>query len=149
LIAEQVEELQRLSGSHRLVSKYNGALWVHADKERIGQVLINLITNAVKYSPEGGTVVIASEALNGMVQVSVQDQGIGIPEDLWDKVFDRFFQIGNIKGQFFAGMGLELYITAEIVRRHGGAIWVRSSPNEGATFFFTLPLCQHAVPLNC
>jgi two-component system CheB/CheR fusion protein len=139
LIASSVEDLQTLSVKHTLVFKPSVLKPVTADRERIGQVLTNLISNAVKYSPEGGEVIITSLEQEGDVQVSIQDTGIGIPEDLQQKVFDRFFRISYAQVNTFPGMGLGLYISAGIVQRHGGKIAVESKPGKGSRFYFTLP----------
>ncbi len=140
LITGRTEELQRISGSHHLVWKAGSPHYVTADKERIGQVLINLISNAIKYSPKGGDVIISCRSEDNGLKVSVRDNGIGIPEEMQRKVFDRFFRIRQQQIETFPGMGLGLYITAGIVHRHGGTIGVDSKEGEGSTFFFTLPV---------
>jgi signal transduction histidine kinase len=101
--------------------------------------LDNLISNAIRYSPDGGEIVISSEAVKGGVAVGIRDNGIGIPEELQDKVFDRFFRVTGSRRQTFPGTGLGLYISAGIIHRHGGAISVESRLNEGSVFHFTLP----------
>ncbi|MBE7171942.1 MAG: HAMP domain-containing histidine kinase [Williamsia sp.] len=75
-----------------------------------------------------------------LIQVSVQDQGIGISPEMHAKVFDRFFRVGDVQVQALSGMGLGLYVTAGIVHRHGGKMWVESEVGKGSTFYFTLPL---------
>jgi two-component system, chemotaxis family, CheB/CheR fusion protein len=144
LITEQVEELQRISDKHPIRWQPGSECRVMADKERIGQVLTNLLSNAIKYSPGGGEVTIRCERENDHFKVSVQDGGIGIPEDVQRKVFDRFYRVKNQQMQSFPGMGLGLYITAGIIYRHGGEIWVESKLGEGSTFFFTLPIGEAA-----
>jgi two-component system CheB/CheR fusion protein len=139
LIAASVEDLKRISNRHTLVFKPGLLQPVTADRERIGQVMANLISNAVKYSPEGSEVDIASEELGNGILVSVQDTGIGIPEELLQKVFDRFFRVNYDQVNTFPGMGLGLYISAGIVHRHGGKIAVESKPGKGSRFYFTLP----------
>jgi two-component system, chemotaxis family, CheB/CheR fusion protein len=143
LIKDRAESLQRLSAKHKLVVLPGILKPVQADKERIGQVLTNLISNAIKYSPNGGDVVISSVEVQNGVQVSVRDSGIGIPEDLQNRVFDRFFRVSNPRIHSFPGMGLGLYITAGIVHRHGGTISATSKPGEGSVFYFTLPYDKH------
>ena len=139
LIAARVEELQRLSEKHELVFRQSSIRPITADRERIGQVLINLITNAIKYSPNGGKVTVSTEQEKGGVKISVNDQGIGIAEEVRHKVFDRFYRVSNPKMETFPGMGLGLYISAGIIKRHGGTIAVDSEPGKGSTFYFTLP----------
>jgi PAS domain S-box-containing protein len=139
LIQEQIEELQRLSTAHKLVFKPAARAMVKADKERIGQVLTNLINNAIKYSPNGGAITITSEETEQGMQVRVKDPGIGIPEKMISNIFNRFFRINNPKVQSYPGMGLGLYISAAIIERHGGTIAVNSKEGKGAEFRFTIP----------
>ena len=140
LISERIEELNRLWQKHPLVFRPAGQVTITADKERIRQVLNNLIANAVKYSPSGGDVEIACEVLEQEAKVSVADQGIGIPAGMEEKVFERFFRVQHTQLNLFPGMGLGLYITAGIVRRHGGTIGVKANASRGSVFYFTLPL---------
>lgn len=139
LIAERIEELGRISGKHKIIFNQGQLPLLLADNERIGQVLTNLISNAIKYSPAGGNIIITTKTSGHNIKVSVQDSGIGIPQHAQHKVFERFFRLGNIKMQDFSGMGLGLYISAEIVRRHGGNIKVTSKEGKGSTFSFTIP----------
>jgi signal transduction histidine kinase len=98
----------------------------------------------MKYTPGTGAIVIATKALENAVQIAVQDSGTGIPAGLKDKIFDRFFRIMNADVPSTAGMGLGLFITAGIVKRHGGHITVESEEGKGATFYVTLP-CEVPV----
>ncbi|MBE7170114.1 MAG: PAS domain S-box protein [Williamsia sp.] len=139
LIEERGQDLQRLSLSHNLVLPNAKETFVTADRERIGQVLTNLISNAIKYSPKGGDVIIGLKMITGAVQVSVKDNGMGIPKELHEKVFERFFRVKTEQMKNYPGMGLGLYITAYIVQKHGGKIWLESKEGEGTTFYFTLP----------
>jgi signal transduction histidine kinase len=108
------------------------------DKERVLRVFSNLISNAVKFSPRGATVHVRGEPRNAMALFSVRDHGLGIAPELRDKLFDRYARGKNSPH----GLGLGLYIAKSIVRAHGGEIWVESEPNEGAAFFFTLPIAH-------
>lgn len=139
LIADLVGEMQPLSDVHTLIFIPGEVGDVVADAERIEQVLTNLITNAIKYSPDGGKVTITSEPFGNVTKISVKDEGIGIPEELQSKVFDRFFRVGNSSIATIQGMGLGLYISSAIVQRHGGKLWVDSTPGKGSTFYFTIP----------
>lgn len=109
---------------------------VKVDNERILQVLGNLITNAVKFSPRGETVVLGVEEAEGDVRFSVKDAGVGIPEDKLEAVFEKFWQVA---GNDRRGLGLGLYISRCVVQAHGGKIWARSELAAGSTFFFTVP----------
>jgi signal transduction histidine kinase len=140
LIAERVDELKRLSAKHDIVFRQRSDRGeIAADKERIEQVLTNLIINAIKYSPDGGDITIKTEDTKYALKVSVQDKGIGIPEEMQPKVFDRFFRVGRPHAESFSGMGLGLYISAGIIQRHGGTINVESKPGKGSTFYFIIP----------
>lgn len=139
LIVERVEELKRISKNHKFVVKLDKAKDIKADRERIEQVLTNLLSNAIKYSPAGGDIIITSKAIKKGVKVSVQDYGIGIPENMINNIFDRFFRIANPQINTYPGMGLGLYISAGIVERHGGSISVESEEGKGSTFYFTIP----------
>ncbi|MGN7205344.1 ATP-binding protein [Pedobacter sp. SAFR-022] len=112
---------------------------VEADSERIQQVVINLVNNAMKYAHGTGKIWINIAKVDGDVKVSVTDQGPGIEEDKLPHLFDRFYRADISSGQY-SGLGLGLYIASEIVRRHKGQIGVDSSPGKGSTFWFTLPL---------
>jgi PAS domain S-box-containing protein len=139
LIRERVEELQGLTSKHQLIFHPGDIGPVIADKERIGQVLTNLLSNAIKYSPAGGEVTIITGPAEKNVQVSVVDRGIGIPESVREKIFDRFYRVNNSSMHSFQGMGLGLYISAGIIHRHKGNIFVESTEGGGTTFRFLLP----------
>ena len=109
------------------------------DRSRIQQVLVNLIDNAVKYSPSGGEVSVSTVASSEGVRVEVRDQGIGIPPAEQTSIFEKFYR-GSLEGeQVRAGTGLGLYICRELVQRMGGTIGVESDPGSGSTFYFELP----------
>lgn len=113
---------------------------VHADRERIRIVCENLLTNALKYSPHGGTVRIAARTDNGMAIVSVSDQGIGIPLNEQTKIFERFYRIDNRLRRETQGFGLGLFLAKAIIDMHHGQIWVESHNHHGSRFFFSIPL---------
>jgi len=140
LIAERVEDLQKLSDKHKLIFRPETLSMINADRERIEQVLNNLILNAIKYSPDGGDITISSKPDADGVRVTVSDRGIGIPQEHMHKIFERFFRITGPQSDGFPGMGLGLYISAGIVQRHGGKITVDSKKGEGSVFQFTIPL---------
>jgi len=109
---------------------------VAMDHERILQVLGNLITNAVKFSPTGGVVVVAAEVVGNDVRFSVKDRGVGVPADKLETIFDRFWQVRKDDRR---GLGLGLHISRCLVQAHGGQIWVESEVGVGSTFLFTVP----------
>lgn len=137
-MTEKAEEIQRTT-SHRFELNIQSAPPVFADRERIGQVISNLLSNAVKYSPEGTTITIASHPEHDRIKVSIKDEGYGIPESEFDKIFERFFRVAANNMDTFPGMGLGLYITAQIIQKHGGTISVQSKEGEGSVFSFWLP----------
>jgi two-component system CheB/CheR fusion protein len=113
-------------------------LEIEADSERIQRVIVNFVNNAVKYAPESKNIVIRAEKAGKQVKVSVIDRGPGIAEDKLPHLFDRYYRADS-EGAQYSGLGLGLYISAEIIRRHGGDIGVDSEPGNGSTFWFTLP----------
>ena len=115
---------------------------VKADANKIIWVLTNLISNALHYTEGGGSIRLSAEHLGPYIHVSVGDNGPGIPFEVQSKIFDKFVQIKSDNA--LGGSGLGLTICREIVRAHGGTIWVESTPGVGSTFTFTLPVRQKA-----
>jgi len=109
------------------------------DKIRIEQVLINFLSNAIKYSPDNNQIFVTTFADEKEVRISVTDFGIGIPDFKQEYVFQKFYRVEESSLQF-QGMGIGLYICSEIIKQHHGTIGVSSEPGEGSTFYFTLPL---------
>jgi signal transduction histidine kinase len=117
---------------------------VLGDRDRLEQVLGNLLENAVKYSPDGSEIFVSVEDRAEQVVTSVADRGIGIPTDELAQVFERFHRGRQVSSTNYGGLGLGLYITKQIVERHGGTIWVDSREGQGTTFYFSLPVTQIA-----
>ncbi len=115
---------------------------INADSNQIKQVLVNLLENAAAYSEEATRVLVRARTVDGEVEVSVSDQGIGIPTEELEKVFDKFYR-GSQKRRRPGGTGLGLAICKSIVLAHGGRIWAESQPGSGSTFYFTLPTGEH------
>jgi signal transduction histidine kinase len=115
---------------------------VEADESRIHRVAVNLLSNAVKFSPDGGEIILGAQPDKEHMLLWVKDSGIGISQDILPKVFDRFFRADNRATRSVGGTGLGLSLVKEILTAHRGRIWVESTPGEGSTFFFTLPLLQ-------
>jgi len=125
-------------GKHTLEVVGDDKLEVYADRNRLEQVLCNLLTNAFKYSPENTAVVVYFEKNgDGTVKIAVNDNGIGIPADKLENIFDRFFRVEN-NSRYFSGIGLGLYISSEIVKQHQGQIGVDSIFGKGSTFWFAI-----------
>jgi PAS domain S-box-containing protein len=140
-LAVEVVEAMQHSAKQRLRLEAGEVKPVYADRERIRQVLTNLLANAIKYSPGAGEVLIRVMG-NGAdsVNVCVQDFGIGMSEEVRSRVFERFYRANDGIANTYPGLGLGLYISAQIIDRHGGEIRVESRPGEGSTFCFTLPV---------
>ncbi|MCA9936884.1 MAG: GAF domain-containing protein, partial [Anaerolineales bacterium] len=134
---------------HNLVAEKNGLILethlpqtdpeAFVDQGRINQVLDNLIGNAIKFSPDGGKIVITLEDKGDKILLSVKDEGVGVPEDKILRIFDRFYQVDGSSRRRFGGTGLGLAIAKRIVEAHQGMIWVESKINQGSTFYFELP----------
>jgi signal transduction histidine kinase len=114
------------------------------DRDKLTQVVANLLNNSVKYSPDGGQIAITTRAGPGFVQVAIEDHGLGIPEDALERVFERYSRIDSSATRHIQGTGLGLPIVRQIVEMHGGRVWVESVVGKGSTFRFTVPLA--AVP---
>ena len=113
---------------------------VLGDRDRLEQVLGNLLENAVKYSPDGSEITITVDDKGDQLVTSVRDRGIGIPADELAQVFERFHRGRQVSSTNYGGLGLGLYITKQIIERHGGSIWVESAQGVGTTFYFSLPV---------
>jgi len=142
LVREAIARVRREHPDRQMAQEVPDSVPIHADRDRIDQVLANLLDNAVKYSPDGGPVRVDLERRGADVQLSVTDEGVGIPEEHFDHVFERFYQAnGEISRRRFGGLGLGLYISSAIVDAHGGEI--RAEPNRaagrGTTFVVRLP----------
>ncbi len=141
LIAERVVERYRpRTSKHELILSFPEEFpEVEGDPERLEQVLDNLVSNAIKYSPHGGTVEVRGRANPAEIVISVTDQGVGIPLDEQERIFDRFYRVEGPETRAVAGTGLGLYLTRAIVEAHGGRCWVTSTPGRGSTFYVALP----------
>jgi len=131
--------MQHIHPSHTLVVRSAVQTSLIGDRDRLGQVFINLISNAIKYSPDAETVEMDLSASPEMVTIRVHDHGLGIPREQRDKIFERFYRAAGPKQRVISGLGMGLYIVAEIVKRHGGTITVDSEVGKGSTFTVTLP----------
>ncbi len=144
LVDECCDELRSDNQTHKLIVEGNGNFEIYADRNRLEQVIINLLSNAIKYSPDAYKVLIQLIKLNDSVKIAVTDFGIGIPQDKIPMLFDRFYRVDETSQQY-AGLGLGLYISCEIIQRHNGIIKVNSEVGKGSTFWFVLP---DEIPLS-
>lgn len=142
LVSETVKDAQMISKHTLLVSGKTDKM-ITADRERVGQVILNLILNATKYSPKSNTVNIKITSDKHQVKLSVTDSGIGIDKKYHEKIFERFFRVDGHEEKTFPGMGIGLFVCKEIIVRHGGKIWVESQKGNGSTFSFSLPLSKN------
>lgn len=115
------------------------SVFVEIDEDKLTQVIDNIISNAMKYSPEGGSITSRIKVLDDHIEVSISDQGIGIPKDNLNKVFERFYRVDRARTRQLGGTGLGLAIAKEIIGVHGGDIWAKSQEGKGTTIIFTLP----------
>lgn len=128
----------RLEGAYKIIHTGDLNVEVFADKNRIDQVLVNFVNNAVKYAPESKEIVINVDDLGDSVKVSVIDKGKGISAEYVPFLFDRYYRVNENRNQG-SGLGLGLYISAEIIRKHGGEIGVDTQLQKGSTFWFVIP----------
>lgn len=140
LVNDLVEESRLLYTTHEIQITATEEVDIYADREKIGSVVSNLLSNAVKYSPQAKTVEITCGTKDGMLLISVKDYGMGIKETDIERLFDRFYRVEGADNQHISGFGIGLYLSAEIIDRHGGTISVVSKPGEGSTFNCTIPI---------
>lgn len=138
MISEVANHIQQVSPGYSIVAITEPA-FVYADRERISQVLINLLTNAVKYSPKSREIIIKNFTEQDNVVVSVQDSGIGINKADHEKIFERFYRVEGKDEKTYPGFGIGLFISSEIIQRHQGKIAVTSEPGKGSVFSFSIP----------
>lgn len=140
LVNSMVNETVLTTSSHNVILLPCDAITINADEDKIGSVISNLISNAIKYSPRDTNIEVKCELNGNMAQVSVKDEGLGInPQDI-EKLFERYYRVNSTQTQTISGFGIGLYLCAEIIQRHDGKIWVESQPGAGSTFYFSLPL---------
>jgi two-component system phosphate regulon sensor histidine kinase PhoR len=111
---------------------------IYADTSRLGQALSNLVHNAIKFTPEGGEVIVSAQQNVDVVEFSVKDTGVGIPSDDLPRIFERFYKADVARSE--GGTGLGLAIARHLVEAHSGRIWVESTVGQGSTFYFTIPI---------
>ena len=140
LIKDAVDEFLVTISSHTVVISPMDTIYVNADRDKIGQVLHNLISNAVKYSPQGGVIDVSCDINDSAVKVIVKDQGMGIKLDDLTKIFERYYRVEGSHMYSISGFGIGLYLCSEIIHRHHGDIWAESEFGKGSAFAFTLPL---------
>jgi two-component system, chemotaxis family, CheB/CheR fusion protein len=138
MLAAAIEDVQLSSPGHNIIQSGKIDKPVTGDIDRLQQVVINLLTNAIKYSPEADKVFVNIAEENGEVKISVKDNGIGIHKENLGKIFQRYYRERGRNRQF-QGLGIGLFISNEIIQRHNGKLWAESEPGKGSTFYFTIP----------
>ncbi|WP_336731972.1 PAS domain-containing sensor histidine kinase [Chryseobacterium sp. VD8] len=138
-LVEDIVVEQQMTARHKIIFKKSNIGKVTADRHRISQVMSNLISNAIKYSPDADEVIVSTQVKDNMIKFSVKDFGIGIPEDKQHKVFEQYYRVSGTKEHTFPGLGLGLYISSEIIKRTGGKIYVHSVEGKGSDFCFEIP----------
>jgi signal transduction histidine kinase len=141
LVERVVAEMQSVSPRHRLVIARGDAVEAEIDPDRVEQVVFNMLDNAIKYSPSGGDVDVSLYREGDAFVISVRDRGIGIAAEKQERIFERFFRAhAGTRYEHAASLGVGLYLSREISRRHGGNMWFESREGEGATFYVRLPI---------
>ncbi len=140
-LIDNIIEEQQMSSRHHLILKKSSPVigTVKADRERIAQVMSNLINNAIKYSPDADKIILYANANEHTISFAVEDFGIGIPEKKLQKVFDQYYRVIGNDENTYPGLGLGLYISSEIINRSGGKMFVNSTEGKGSVFSFELP----------
>jgi signal transduction histidine kinase len=139
MLDSTIEGIQYASPKHTIIKKGKVKQEVTGDRNRLQQVLINLLSNAVKYSPDANEVLVYVEEQDDNIKVAVKDKGIGLSPNSLEKIFERYYRVEEHAVQF-QGLGIGLFISYEIIRRHKGTLWVESEQGKGSTFYFTLPI---------
>jgi signal transduction histidine kinase len=140
LIMQVAGEMQHINPHFQIQVHAEEKAMVFADRDRIGQVLINFLTNAIKYSPKSEIVEVDCSLKNNEVTVAVKDYGIGIKKKDQEKIFERFFRVEGTNEKTFPGFGIGLFFASEIIRRHSGRIQVKSELGKGSVFSFEIPI---------
>lgn len=140
LIYEIADEIKNINPGYKIEVSAEKNIHINADRDRIGQVLINFLTNAIKYSPQSNAIKIKTAVKDNQLVVSVEDKGIGISKKDQERIFERFYRVEGKSENTFPGFGIGLFIVAEIIQRHNGSVSVESKPGKGSIFSFTLPI---------
>ena len=143
LVTQVVFRLQELAHDKGLrleVEWPKTEMYINADRDKINQVLINLVNNAIKFTDQGKIKIIIENSNSTSITTRIIDTGIGIPKDEWDKIFDKFYQIGKSADRKNRGTGLGLAITKNLIEMHKGKIWLESEEGRGSEFSFILPI---------
>ncbi len=142
LLESAIEVVWQMHPGYKIIREGNADALIFGDEVRLEQVIINYLTNAIKYSPDSNEIHFIVDTDDDMLTVRVKDFGIGIPSDKQEQIFDKFYRVEDTSHRF-QGLGMGLYISAEIIRRHDGTFGVESAPGEGSVFYFSLPVYKN------
>tara|TARA_R110002072_G_scaffold192257_2_gene349255 strand:- start:25039 stop:27465 length:2427 start_codon:yes stop_codon:yes gene_type:complete len=145
LLEINVSQIRMVNPTHIIDLSKTQKVQVYADKERLGQVITNFLTNAVKYAPNSKNIEVSASVQDDKIRVSVRDYGIGIKEENRERIFKRFYREEGRDENTFPGFGIGLYIAADIIKKHKGTIGVDSEKGEGSTFYFTIPIQEETT----
>jgi two-component system sensor histidine kinase VicK len=140
LISEVVSETNLITSSHNIEYVPCRPTVVHADRDKIEQVIINLLNNSIKYSAKGTPITLYCDVIDDMAQIRIKDEGFGIAQEDIEKLFTQYYRVENKTTENITGFGIGLYLSAEIIKHHDSLIWVESQVGQGSTFYFNLPL---------
>jgi len=140
VLYETAEMMQQMHPTHRIVVRGAATTPLFGDKDRLSQVFINVLSNAIKYSPGAGTVEVDIRSAPEAITVSVRDHGIGIPREQCERIFEPFYRAVDASMKAIPGHGIGLFVAAQIIKHYGGTITVESAMGKGSTFHLTLPL---------
>ncbi|HEX6478360.1 MAG TPA: HAMP domain-containing sensor histidine kinase [Ktedonobacteraceae bacterium] len=143
LLQESAEVMQQMHSTHTILVHGRATACVVGDKDRLGQVFSNLLSNAIKYAPDADMVEVEIRSSAEAITISVRDHGMGIPQDQREKIFERFYRAVDPSTNAIPGLGIGLYLVAEIIKHHGGTITVESALGQGSAFHVALPLTRH------
>jgi PAS domain S-box-containing protein len=142
MVDDTIEDQRNASPDYMITKKGNIASEITGDRERLQQVVINMVSNAIKYSPEEKKIEVTMKEEKDELIFSVKDHGIGISKENLENIFKRYFRVED-QAMRFQGMGIGLYISNEIIKRHEGKMWVESEKGKGSTFYFSIPVNSH------
>lgn len=140
LVKSAVEDVQKSTTTHKIKIEGKTKKKIKGDSNRIEQVIVNFLSNAIKYSPNANLIMVNLSASKDEVILCVKDFGFGIPESKVNKIFEQFYRVEKTEQKNRSGLGLGLYISSEIIKKHNGRIWVESVEGRGSKFFFSLPI---------
>ena len=135
-----MQDIRQTTSRHAIIINNDFEGNIYGDKDRIAQVLLNLLTNAVKYSPDADSIEVFLEEKNKKAVIRVVDHGIGIDKKDYQKIFERFYRVEGKSEQTYPGFGIGLFIATEIIQRHNGSISVESIKGKGSVFTVILPV---------